>query len=208
MRLIFLAAALIPLSIATGVAMATEEAPFSVVTKDGDFEVRDYASQIVAEVLVEDDFEDAGNAAFRKLFGYISGDNQAREDIAMTSPVAQRERGEKIAMTSPVGQRATSAGWAVSFMMPSGFTLETTPAPTDPAVFIREIPEQRMATIRYSGRWTEKNYRKYLAELESWIEVQNLTVAGNPVWARYNPPFTPPFWRRNEILIPVETNTD
>jgi len=185
--------------------MATEEAPFRVVTKDGDFEVRDYAEQVVAETWVEEDFQDAGNTAFRKLFGYISGDNRAREDIAMTAPVAQREQGEKIAMTSPVGQRATSEGWAVSFMMPSGFTLDTTPEPTDPAVRIRAIPQQRMATIRYSGRWTEKNYREYLAELESWIAAQGLTVIGAPVFARYNPPFTPPFWRRNEILIPVET---
>jgi len=188
--------------------MATEEAPFSVFAKDGEFEVRDYAGQIVAEVSVDEDFKDAGNTAFRKLFGYISGDNQAREGISMTAPVAQQERGEKIAMTSPVGQRATSQGWSVSFMMPSSFTLESTPEPNDPAIAIREIPEQRMATIRYSGRWTEKNYRKYLAKLESWIGTQGLTVTGNPVWARYNPPFTPPFWRRNEILIPVEAVAD
>lgn len=188
--------------------MATDEAPFNVVTTDGDFEVRDYAGQIVAEVLVADEFEDAGNAAFRKLFGYISGDNRAQQDIAMTSPVSQQERGEKIAMTSPVGQRATSDGWLVSFMMPSSFTLESTPEPTDPAVTIREIPAQRMATIRYSGRWSEKNYRKYLAELESWIADQGLSVLGTPVWARYNPPFTLPIWRRNEILIPIEVEAD
>lgn len=205
MRIIHLAAIITLMSLSTGAVMATEEAPFTVVTKDGDFEVRDYAGQIVAEVLVDKDFEDAGNAAFRKLFGYISGDNLAKKDIAMTAPVAQQEQGEKIAMTSPVGQRVSPEGWAVSFMMPSGFTLDTTPEPTDPAVVIREIPQQRMAAIRYSGRWTEKNYQKYLAELESWIEARGLTVVGNPVWAKYNPPFTPPFWRRNEILIPVQT---
>jgi effector-binding domain-containing protein len=191
------------LSISAGEVVATEEAPFELVTADGKFEIRDYAGQVVAEVWVEGEFEDVGNVAFRKLFGYISGDNQVRQDIAMTAPVAQEKRSENIAMTSPVGQRAAGEGWAVSFMMPSELTLKTTPEPTDPAVTIRAIPERRMATIRYSGRWTEKNFRKNLSALQTWVEEQGLAVTGDPVWARYNAPFVPPFWRRNEIMIPV-----
>ena len=192
-------------SLSSGVVMAVEEAGFEVVSSDGSFEVRDYSPQVVAEIQVAEGFEDAGNEAFSKLFRYISGNNQASDKIAMTSPVAQEQRSEKIAMTSPVGQTPSNDGWAVSFMLPAEYSLDTAPAPTDPAVSLRAIPERRMAIIRYSGRWTEKNYRKYLAELQGWIGSQGMTVTGEPIWARYNPPFTPPFWRRNEILIPVES---
>jgi len=186
-----------------GSAMAVEEAEFAVVARDGDFEIRDYAAQIVAEVLVDDEFEEAGSRAFRKLFKYISGANTAREEIAMTSPVSQEKRSEKIAMTSPVGQRSSGDAWAVSFMMPAAYTMETTPSPDDPEVVIREIPPHRMAAVRYSGRWTEKNYQQHLGELRAWVAARNLEVMGDPVWARYNPPFTPWFMRRNEILLPV-----
>lgn len=185
--------------------MATEEAQFDVVLTDGDFELRDYAQQVVAEVIIDDDFENAGNKAFRKLFRYISGDNRSSQDIAMTAPVSQKKQGEKIAMTAPVGQRSSAGGWAVSFMLPAGYRVDTAPEPIDPDVLLRAIPGQRMASIRYSGRWTEKSFRKHLAELEGWVARQGLTVSGEPVWARYNAPFVPPFWRRNEILIPVDS---
>lgn len=183
--------------------MATEEAPYEVVSSEGDFELRDYAAQIVAEVIVNDDFSSAGNSAFRPLFKYISGDNTAQADIAMTSPVSQVKQNQEIAMTSPVGQRASSDGWAVSFMMPAEMTMDTVPRPNNPAVTIREIPAHRMATVRYSGRWTEKRYQEHLARLLSWVETQGLSVNGEPVFARYNAPFTPWFMRRNEILLPV-----
>lgn len=192
-------------SFSSGMALATEEAKFDVVTSDGDFQVRDYADQVVAEVVIDDDFEGAGNRAFRKLFGYISGDNEAREDIAMTAPVSQTRQSEKIAMTAPVGQRATDGGWAVSFMLPADYTIDSAPLPTDRAVQLRAIPGQRMASVRYSGRWTEKNYDKNLAVLAEWMEQEGLQATGEPVWARYDAPFKPPFWRRNEILIPIDS---
>jgi len=186
-------------------AMAAEEAKYSVFVKQDDLEVRDYEPSIVAEVIVNDDFEDASGAAFRKLFNYISGDNTGRSKIAMTSPVSQKAEPEKIAMTSPVGQRKATQGWAVSFMMPASYTMETIPVPDDPAVVLREIPAYRAAAIRYSGRWTEKSYKKHLALLREWITSENFEVVGEPVWARYNAPFTPWFARRNEILIPISS---
>ncbi len=195
-------AALAPL-LAAESAMAIEEAKYEVVTQDGDFEIRDYAAQIVAEVQVDEEFEDAGNRAFGKLFNYISGANTAQQKIAMTSPVSQEKRGEKIAMTSPVGQRTSGEGWAVSFMMPAKYSMQTIPRPDDPAVVIREIAPHRVAAIRYSGRWTGKNYQQHLEELRAWVAARGLEVAGEPVWARYNPPFTPWFLRRNEILLPL-----
>jgi len=88
--------------------------------------------------------------------------------------------------------------------MPASYTMETIPRPTDPAVVIREVPAYRAAVIRYSGRWTGKNYQEHLGILREWILENELQVVGEPVWARYDPPFKPWFMRRNEILIPVQ----
>lgn len=183
--------------------MAIEEAKYTVSMKQDKLEIREYAPSIVAEVIVKDDFEDASGKAFRKLFNYISGDNTGRSKIAMTAPVAQKPEPEKIAMTSPVGQRKSEQGWAVSFMMPDFYTMESIPLPDDPSVTLREVPAHRAAAIRYSGTWSEKAYRNQLALLLDWIEAENLEAVGEPVWARYNAPFTPWFLRRNEILIPI-----
>ena len=189
-------------------AMAIEEATYNVVKKDDKFEIRDYAPHILAETVVKGDLEQAGNKAFNKLFRYISGDNRSRDKMAMTAPVSQEAIGEKIKMTAPVGQQRVQERWAVSFMMPASYTLETLPEPEDPDVTFRQVPARRMAAVRYSGFWSEKNYLRYKMELESWIHERGLTIVGDPVWARYNPPFTPWFLRRNEILIPVKAGAD
>ncbi|MFC1701157.1 heme-binding protein [Pseudomonadota bacterium] len=183
--------------------MAVEEAKYTVSMQQDKLEIREYAPSIVAEVIVNGDFEDASSAAFRKLFKYISGENTARNKIAMTAPVTQKAEPEKIAMTSPVGQRKSGQGWAVSFMMPAFYTMETIPTPDNPDVVLREIPAYRAAAIRYSGTWSEKAYNKQLSLLQEWIDAQELEVTGEPIWARYNAPFIPWFMRRNEILIPI-----
>lgn len=183
--------------------MATEEAPYTLVEKDNAFEIRNYAPHILAETVVEGTFEEAGTIAFDRLFRYISGDNKSRDRVAMTAPVSQQPTGEKIKMTAPVGQQAVQQGWAVSFMMPATYTLETLPQPKDSQVSLRQVSVRLMAVVRYSGSWCEKAYLRNKRELESWIVQRGLTIMGDPVWARYNPPFTPWFLRRNEILIPV-----
>jgi hypothetical protein len=196
-----LATSLIALLPAT--AAAVEEAVYSVLRKDGAMELRAYDASIVAETRVDADFEDAGNRAFRKLFRYIDGDNVTQREIAMTAPVSQAPASEKIAMTAPLAQRPAAAGWVVSFMMPASYSMETIPQPSDPAVQLRAVPAYRAAAIRYSGFWSEEGYQQHLQELRSWIAAQNLEVVGEPVWARYDPPFKPWFMRRNEIIIPV-----
>ena len=184
-------------------SMAIEEAPYKVLNSSEKFELREYAPHILAETIVEGDLEGAGDKAFRRLFRYISGDNRSRARVAMTAPVSQEKAGEKISMTAPVGQQPSGDRWAVSFMMPSGYTLETLPIPDDPLITLRQVPARRMAAVRYSGLWSEGNYRDNLKGLEAWIRAQGLTATGDPVWARYNPPWTLWFLRRNEILIPV-----
>lgn len=184
--------------------MAIEEAQYTVVKKDKQFELREYSPHVLAETIVEQgNMQNAGNEAFRLLFRYISGGNQSRQKVAMTAPVSQEPLREKIKMTAPVAQQRAKDGWVVSFMMPAAYTLETLPQPENPKVTLRQVPARRMAAVRYTGLWSEKSYLQHKLELESWIREEDLTVSGEPVWARYDPPFTPWFMRRNEILIPV-----
>lgn len=186
-----------------GNAMAVEEAKYSVTREDDQFELRAYESHILAETEVSGDFEDAGSEAFGRLFEYISGNNKQQQEVSMTSPVGQVPSSEKIDMTTPVGQQKYDGKWRVSFMMPAHFTLETTPSPNDPTISIRQVPARQIAAVRYSGFWTEEGYRGNLAKLRAWIEENSLLSVGEPVWARYNPPFMPWFLRRNEVLVPV-----
>jgi hypothetical protein len=182
-------------------AQATEEAKYTVFVKDGEFEVRDYAPSVQAEVVVSGEREAAGSKAFNTLFQYISGANRSRTKIAMTAPVGQSE---KIAMTAPVGLSPSDQGWVVSFMLPAEFGPETAPVPTNPSVQLHALPARRVASVRYAGGDDEKTYQKHLLALQSWMQQRKLKSTGELVWARYNAPFTPPFWRRNEILITIE----
>lgn len=180
-----------------------EEAKYSALTKDKPFEVREYAAHILAVVVVEGSREEAGNRAFRPLFRYISGANRQQQKIADGELPSQTAPSEKIEMTAPVSQVAEEQKWAVSFMMPAKYSLETLPTPTDKNIEIRAVPARHMAAIRYSGGWSEESYLKHAKRLKEWIQTQKLTISGAAVWARYNPPFTPSFMRRNEVLIPV-----
>ena len=188
--------------------MATEEAKYTVVKKDDSFEIRDYAPHVLAEIIVEGELENAGSKAFNSLFRYISGDNHTRNKVAMTAPVSQQPASQKINMTAPVGQQRVDNKWAVSFMMPDSYTLETLPVPDNSNVTLRQVPAHRIAAVRYSGFWSEKSYLENKSQLETWINKNKLLIVGDAVWARYDAPFTPWFLRRNEILIPVAKSTD
>lgn len=187
-------------------AMATEEAKYTVAIKEEAFELRDYQPHILAEIVVDGNIDDASSKAFGSLFGYISGKNKSRNKVAMTAPVSQSPASEKIPMTAPVGQQSAGKKWAVSFMMPASYTMETLPKPDDPEVTLRAVPARRIAAIRYSGLWSEKRYLEHKLQLETWIRKNKLKASGEASWARYDPPFKPWFMRRNEILIPVEMN--
>ena len=191
------------LGVSGGVVMAIEEAAYTVEKTDGDFQVRRYAPQVVAETIVEGSLKEAGNKAFRPLFRYISGANRSQSKIPMTAPVTQEREGEKIAMTAPVSQQAMSNRWSVTFMMPTNSTLESLPEPTDEKVRLRAIPVRRMAVVRYSGTWGEKRYERQLTRLREWMKANGMESLGEPVWSRYDPPFTLWFMRRNEILLPI-----
>jgi hypothetical protein len=186
-----------------GRAMAVEEPEYEVVATHGELELRRYAPMILAETRVESDFEGAGNEAFRRLFRYISGDNRAQAKIEMTAPVVQEASSQKIEMTAPVVQEADQTGWRVAFVLPAEFSWETAPAPTDPRVELRLVPERLVAALRFSGTWGEERFAEHEATLRALMAEHGFEPVGEVVSARYNPPFTPWFMRRNEVLIPV-----
>lgn len=186
-------------------AMAVEEASYVLISKDKAFEIREYTPHVVAETLVEGNMQNVSNKAFMKLFRYISGSNVSRSKVAMTAPVSQQVKGEKIPMTAPVGQQWVDEKWLISFMMPKSYSLTTLPQPQDTSITLRQVPAQRMAVLRYSGMWNEKNDLSQERELTAWMSKMGLTPIGNTIWARYNPPFTPWFLRRNEVMILIDS---
>ncbi|MBM4220671.1 MAG: heme-binding protein [Gammaproteobacteria bacterium] len=187
--------------------MAIEEPAYTVRHASGKIEYREYAPYLVAETLVdgETDFESAGNVAFGRLFRYISGDNTTRTKIAMTAPVSQQAGGEKIAMTVPVQQAGTRSGWRVAFTLPAKYSLETAPVPADSRIRIVREPARLLAVLRYSGRWTESSYNAGRDELLASLSAAGVGMRGEPQLARYNAPFVPPFMRRNEVMVEVDS---
>jgi hypothetical protein len=202
-RLVVFTVLLVVLVIGGGLAMAIENADYRVAEDHGDLEIRIYTPQIVAETAVVSDFEDAGNQAFQRLFGYISGANRAQSKIAMTAPVSQEAAPEKIAMTAPVVQEGSASNWRVAFLLPSSYAWSTVPQPTDERVRLRQIPARTIAALRFSGTWGEDRFRDHESKLRALIKERGLEPVGEPIFARYNPPFTPWFMRRNEVLIPI-----
>jgi len=180
--------------------MALEKPSYRVVEHREVFEVREYAPYLVAETVVGGRREEAGNAGFRILAAYIFGKNRGEKKIAMTAPVTQAEPA-KIAMTAPVAQAGQEGRWTIQFMMPSAYTLESLPEPLDPAVSFRTVPARRVAAHTYSGTWSVSRYEEHLATLRAALASAGLTAVGEPIWARYDPPFMPWFLRTNEVLV-------
>ena len=192
------------LSTLTGVAMATEEPSYTSILQEAPFEIREYPALIAAEVTVSGERSEAVSAGFRLLAGYIFGGNTRKQSISMTSPVIQNEApNEKIAMTAPVMQSADSSGWIIRFIMPASYTLETLPIPNDPKVRLMPLPPKRVAVVRFSGLVDDNDVEQQTTVLRAFVAKQKLTTVGTPSLARYDPPWTLWFLRRNEIMLEV-----
>jgi len=180
---------------------ATEEPDYRVVRELDGIELRQYDAYTVAEVVVAGPAADAGNQAFKILAAYIFGKNKGERKFEMTAPVTQAAIPTKMEMTAPVTQTAVASGFLVQFVLPKGVTLANAPEPLDAQVKIREVPSRLVAAIRYSGFWSDANYNEHLTKLKEGLRTAKLPWAGEPVYSRYNAPFTPWFMRRNEIWV-------
>ena len=182
-----------------------ESAPYTLLKADTsqNIEVRNYDSMILVST---DMAGDGRNSAFRKLFRYIDGENEASAAIAMTAPVIMDNTGksQKIAMTAPVFMNNRPGGSMMSFVMPKEFTLQTTPKPTNPDLVVTEVKDYKVAAIQFSGTLSRSNVAKYTELLQQWITANGYTAIGEPVEAGYNGPLTLPMLRRNEVLIEID----
>lgn len=202
----FIGVAVLAAAVWGPIASMVEHPKYLVEATYGDVELRVYAPQIVARVSVEGDRGEAIGSGFRVLADYIFGNTASAEKIAMTAPVTQQRGGAKIAMTAPVLQQPQSADtqkWTVSFVMPAEYTLDTLPKPNNPDVEILAMPSRRVAALRFSGMYGDDKLAAKTAELMTVVTDKKLMPMGQPVYAFYNPPWTLPFLRRNEVMIEV-----
>lgn len=182
----------------------TAEPAYAVARRFEGGELRRYEPVVRAETVVTASSQkDAASAGFRRLAGYIFGGNRGRARIAMTAPVTQAA--ERIAMTTPVTQEALGEGrWRVTFTLPRGRTLDDLPAPNDPSVVLREVPGRLVAVLGYTGLAGPQQVAARARALEDALTRAGLRASGDAESARFDPPWTFPWIRRNEVWIPVE----
>lgn len=184
----------------------SEEPVHETEQRAGDLEVRRYAPVVVAETtLAGADWDEALSSGFRRLADYISGKNAARARIELTAPVHTVEKGassgEKIAMTAPVAATEHAGGHTVTFTMPRGRTLESLPVPLDSRIQLRELPERRVAVLRFTGNYRWEPVRAKMRELKAKVDRAGWRTEGDVQFGGYDPPWTLPFLRRNEVWI-------
>jgi len=191
-------------AVAVGPIMSHVETPnYNVVTAESNIEVRQYDPMIIAEVQMDGQREDAIGDGFRILADYIFGNNMIKQDIAMTAPV-QQQKSAKIAMTAPVQQQREGDAWQVSFVMPSEYSMDALPKPVNDLVTLKKIPAKQFVVIIFSGTNSGTNLKEHEEKLMEYIQSKNISVTGSPKYAFYNPPWTLPPMRRNEIMFEIQ----
>ena len=192
-----------------GVRVGTEEPHFIRQPLTDTVEIRQYGPRIAAETTVAEDEDRARSIGFRRLARYIFGANHRDEKISMTAPVSQQPNraGDEIAMTAPVAQSRNSGGqWTIRFFMPSKWTMETLPAPDDDDVRLVTVPAETVAVLRFTGDRSPKAVASHAEDLAKTLQDNGIRPLGQSTAWFYDPPWTLPFLRRNEIAIPVETS--
>lgn len=187
--------------------MATEEPEFTLISQENAIEVREYKPKIIARVEVEGDFDDASSKGFKLLADYIFGNNLLNgesQKISMTAPVEMTPLAEDIVMTSTIMKSEANHKWQVNFVMPKEYTLDTLPRPNNELVKIIEIPKEKYAVIVFSGLVRDSSYTEKAQLLNDFIMTNNMTQLEAIKIARYNPPWTLPFFRRNELMAKIK----
>ena len=182
----------------TNISMALEEPKYQILKSNGKYEVRKYNDRLAVEA--EYSSEDSG---FRYLFNYISGENTQSEKVNMTVPVTQSV---KIDMTAPVTQSKEDGKMVMQFFLPSKFTFETAPKPTNNRVSLVVLEGGVYAVIKYSGRLTDKNFQKHYEELKDYLIKDKINFIEPAIKATYDGPFTLPVLRRNEVMMKINYN--
>jgi SOUL heme-binding protein len=188
--------------IAVGPIMSRIEQPkYQVIEQAGSIEIRDYAPMIAAEAEVSGERKAAIGEGFRLIAAYIFGANRSTTKIAMTAPV-QQQASHKIATREPlILQSAASDRWTVRFIMPASWTLDTLPQPNDSRVTLHPLPATRMIVIRFSGTANDALITEKTTEVRDYASRHNMKTLGEPLLALYNPPWTLPIFRRNEVMF-------
>ncbi|BBY56982.1 SOUL family heme-binding protein [Mycolicibacterium sarraceniae] len=187
-----------------GIRAGTEEPAFTVEREVDGVQIRRYGPRVAAETTIGADEESARNQGFRVLAGYIFGANSRKDTIAMTAPVAQQPS-EKIAMTAPVATRRTSSGeWVIRFFMPSKYTLETLPTPNDDRVRLVTVPSETVAVLRFTGNIGPDSVATHTDQLVKTLYRNDIETKGDPLAWFYDPPWTLPCRRRNEVVIGLD----
>ena len=183
-----------------------EHPQYLVLKKHHGYEVREYEPLLAAEVFVKGTQQESLRRGFKILFDYISGNNLKQESIKMTAPVMQQpeENSQRISMTAPVMQEQREDAHVISFMMPGNYTLETLPVPRDPAVTIVQRGSRKVAVARFAGYAPEEKVMKKQAKLKELLEKDGYRILSSVHLALYNPPWTPPFMRRNEVMFEIQ----
>jgi DNA gyrase inhibitor GyrI len=179
-----------------------EQARYQVVERNDNIEIREYPASIVAETEVSGERNLAIGQGFRTIADYIFGNNNSVQKVAMTAPVTQ-QRVETLPMTAPVTQQGDGLTWRVRFFMPAGLTIETLPRPNNPSVKLKEISGKRFAVIGFSGVASQESVKLHMEELNRFVRAKHLNASSAPTYAFYNPPWTLPFLRRNEVMLEI-----
>ena len=186
-----------------GPVMSDVEKPdYKVIQSEQNIEIRQYEPMIIAEVEVDGKREDAIGDGFRLLADYIFGNNTVQQVISMTAPVQQKEN-QKIAMTAPVQQQSTGKSWRMSFVMPSKYSVDSLPEPNNNRVRLKGILAKKFVVIEFSGTNSNENVTEHENQLMNYIEANQIKINGSPKYAFYNPPWSLPFLRRNEVMIEI-----
>ena len=187
----------------------TPQAKYQNVKKASPYSIRVYDPVVEAQVTVKaDNYKSAINKGFRELFNYITGSNTVNQKISMTAPVLTQQKSQNIEMTAPVLISESSdnndKSWTIAFVMPDDMTLKNAPTPTSDKVKLFEKPQTKVAVIQFSGFLNKQAIESNTKKLKDWIKENNLETTGIPQAAGYNPPWTIPFLRTNEIMIPIK----
>ena len=187
--------------------MATEEPDFKLISEEGEFQIREYDPKIIAQVEVEGNFDEASSKGFKLLADYIFGNNLLdgeSQKISMTTPVEVSPLADNLSMTSPIMDDQVNKTWSINFVMPQEYSLNNLPKPNNSQVSIIEVPAEKYVVIVFSGLVRESSYAEKAELLSNYLEENSFKQQGAIKIARYNPPWTLPFFRRNELMVKID----